>query len=401
MGPALVIYAIKVDVSFSYYIYAILVFLLLPVIPTILASLIGYLVAYLTSKSNSKNWFEMIISFVFILGIFLITSFGNKILSFIIHDMDTILKVLKYGFYPIYLINQVFADNNILSLLIFITINIILDFLFVIILSKSFKKIISKLQESRSKSNYVMKKLKTKSLDKALFIKDVKRYLSSPIYVLNTSIGVVIMLIMAVASLFYDKEKIFAMLNISIKDIPSFAVITLLIAIMSFMSNTACSSISIEGKNFWIIKSLPIEPKKIFNSKILLNMLLVVPAIFVSVIIFKFSFALTIIQVLILILLSIIFTLVSSQFGLLMNLKFPKMDAINDVAIVKQSISVIISTMVPLVLIITTAGIYGQLFNDINFNLFLSIVIFVFIAIVVIERIFLNTWGIKRFKEIN
>lgn len=398
LGPTMVIYATKVNVTFSYYIYAILIVLLLPIIPSIIAGLLGYFTAYLTSKSNKKSWFEIAMYLLFTFTIFYISSNAQGIMSFIVKDPKAMENILKWGFYPVYLVNNIFTNNDSLSLLLFVIINVGLAVLFVLILGKSFKNIVSKLQENRTKSNYVMQRLKTKSINKALFVKDVKRYLSSPIYVLNTSIGMIMILGISIASLFYDKAKILAAINIPIKNAPSFEIVTLLVVLMVFLSNTACASISIEGNNFWIMKTLPIKVQNMFNSKLLLNILIVVPAMLISIVILKISFALTILQMLVVMLLAVLSVLVSSQFGLLMNLKFPKMDAINDVAAVKQSLSVIISTIVPLIIIATAAGVYSQ--TSFNFNILLLIVMIVFIILIIIERHLLNTWGIKRVKEI-
>ena len=52
--------------------------------------------------------------------------------------------------------------------------------------------------------------------------------------------------------------------------------------ILSFGVGLTCttgSSISIEGKNLWILKSSPLEVKDIFISKIAVNIILLVPAI--------------------------------------------------------------------------------------------------------------------------
>ena len=54
IAPTFIVYAIKVDVPFIYYIYAFIIFILLPIIPTILASVIGMIIAYLTSKTSRK-----------------------------------------------------------------------------------------------------------------------------------------------------------------------------------------------------------------------------------------------------------------------------------------------------------------------------------------------------------
>ncbi|MFA5602769.1 MAG: hypothetical protein WDA21_03425 [Bacilli bacterium] len=401
MLPAVVIYDIKTVVPSTYYLLVFISIILLPVIPTILACLIGYVIARLTAKSNKKNWFEIIISFIFILTIMAGSGYAPTILRHIVNDMELVLKILKYGFYPIYLISKVFLEYDLLSILIFIVINIGIFSLFMFILNRKYKSIILKLGEHKTASNYNITSLKPGSIKKALFKKDLKRYFSSPIYVFNTGFGQVLIFIMVIASFFINQNKIYELLEVNAGQATPFMMLAAMVTFVVFMTDTASASISIEGKNFWILKSLPLEPKKILNSKLLLNLFIALPILLISLIVLKFTFILTFIQLLVLMILAVLSSFMISQFGLLVNLKFPKMDAINDVVVVKQSMSVIIAVILPLVIMFSVVGIYGAFGSSINFNVFISIVLAVFALISIIEHILLNTWGIKRFKEIN
>lgn len=399
--PTLYIYTTKINVTFSFYPKAIIIFLLLPIIPTVLASLIGYLIAYITSKVNFKNWIELFLSISFMVGIYYLLGNSNKLLNMFITNQETLTKIIKWLFYPIYLTYEVFKDNNYLSLMLYILINLLVFATFVVILSRSFRKIIIKLQENKSKSNYVMKTLKTSSQKRALLKKEIKRYFSSPVYVLNTFFGVALILIVAVASVFYDKSVILTMLDISMQGISLFELLIMFLVLVAFMSSTSSASISLEGKNFWIVKSLPIAPINILNSKILLNMLIILPVSLISIVILQFTIDLTILQTLILIVIALISSLVSSHFGLLVNLKFPKMDAVSDVEIVKRSLSVMISVIVPLVVIFSISGIYIELVKSIASLTLIGLFTFIMLIIYIIERWLLINWGVQKFKAIN
>ena len=398
--PALYVYTTRIDVSFSFYPKALAVFLLLPIIPTILASLIGYFIAYITSKVNHKNWIELFLSVFIVVLIYLALGNAEKLLNLFISNQDTMIKVIKYAFYPIYLVYEIFDGNN-LSLLFYILINIVALLVFIIPLSKSYKKILMKLQENKSKSNYVMKSLKTNSLRKTLFKKELKRYFSSPIYVLNTFFGVAMILILAVATIFYDQKALLTALNVSVADSGIFELLMVFIVFVSFMSSTTSASISLEGKNFWIIKSLPIKPISSIDSKILLNLFIILPITFVSLIIFKVTIGLSIVQFLVLFITSIGAALASTHFGMLVNLKFPKMDAISDVVIVKRSLSTMIAVIAPMIVIFAVAGAYSELTKTISSNILLTIIILLLFIIFVIERKILTTWGVNKFKNID
>ena len=43
------------------------------------------------------------------------------------------------------------------------------------------------------------------------------------------------------------------------------------------MMTTAATSVSMEGKNWWLVKSLPLPTKTILDAKILMNLILVLP----------------------------------------------------------------------------------------------------------------------------
>ncbi len=399
MIPAFIAYANNVDVTITYYIYAFIVLLFLPVVPTILASIIGSVIAYFTSKSNAKNWFEIIISFAMVFLIYYATGRMNDIINYIANNINNFEQVLKYGFYPVYLVGRIFNENSLSSLILYILINVSLFTIFTYLLSINFKKIIAKLQENRTKSNYDVKNLTTKSVGKILFYKEIKRFFSSPIYVFNTSTGIVLLLIGALASIFYDIDQILMTINIG-GGSNIFMLLVPVILLVVFLSNTTSASISLEGKNFWILKNLPVNPLQIFKGKIALNMALVLPFVITSLIIMYFTVGLSLIQLVTLILLALIAALVSAEFGLLVNLKFPKMDAINDTAVVKRSLSVMICVLGPMAVIMGLTSIYTSISEYLDFNIVVTAIIIILVIIACFESYLLRTFGVERFKKI-
>ncbi len=400
MAPAFVVYAMKVNVPYIYYFLSLIVFILLPIIPTVLASIIGYIIAYFTSKKGGKNWVELILSFAFVGLIYYVIGKIDVIIDFIVTNSSNIENTLKWFFYPIYLVFQIISSYDLGSLLIFIVINISVFVAFTYILSMNYKKIIMKLQEDKTKSNYSMKNLKSFSISKNLYFKELKRYFSSPIYVINTSVGLIMILVASIASIFYDKSQILAVFDLGANG-EIFNMLVVAIIFVTFLSNTTSSSISIEGRNMWILKTLPIYPRQIFNGKILLNLSLMIPIIYISLLIMYFTLNLTLIEVAILSLIALLSSCASAQFGLLTNLKFPKMDAVSDVVIVKRSASAMISIFLPMAIIMASVGLYMNIGDVINFNMVVVFIISLLLIINFVEHYLLNNWGIKRFKKIS
>jgi ABC-2 type transport system permease protein len=325
---------------------------------------------------------------------------ANDIITYISSHFDNVEEIMKWALYPLYLINEIFMDNNYVSLILYVIVNIILFIIFVYFLSLNFKKIIAKLSENRAKSNYKMKKLYSSSISKTLYNKEIKRYLSSPIYVFNTSFGVIMFIIAAIASIFFDKDQILKILEVN-GDMGMFPLLAAGVAFIVFMSNTTAASISLEGRNFWVIKSLPVNPMQVIKSKILVNLTITIPFGIISLVIMHFAGVIKLFELMMLIIITIISALTSALFGILVNLRFPKMDAINDVVVVKQSMSVMVTILVPMAIIFGITGLYAAVGNAIGTNEFIIMAVIVLAILMLIERRVLQTWGIKRFKEIN
>ena len=90
--PALIVYTFKVNVGFEFYIFNIIIFIFLPIIPTVLASVVGYLIAYFTSKSNKKNFFEILISLLFVFSIYYLMYSGQKLLTLFVNNQELVAK---------------------------------------------------------------------------------------------------------------------------------------------------------------------------------------------------------------------------------------------------------------------------------------------------------------------
>ena len=399
--PSLVVYISRVDVNTSFYIFNIITVLFISIIPTTLAALFGYIIAYFTSKSNFKNIAEILLSLLFIFGIYYTMYNGQKLLTYFIHDKEEVLRIIKYLFYPVYLVTEIFIKESIKSLLLLVLINTVFISIFIYIMSIRYTSIISKLGENKTRSNFKMKSLKEEKPVKALLKKEIKRFFSSPIYVLNTSFGVILMFGLSIITMFYDKTKILGALEITGANISSFQLLLALVLMVTFMSNTTSVSISLEGKTFWIIKSLPIDIKKIFNTKILLNLLIIIPLSLISITIFRFTLGITNIEMLILFFFTILFSITTAFLGLLVNLRFPKMDAQNDTVVVKQSLSVMITLLIPLFINMLLIGLYSSYMNVIKLNTLLIIITIIFTIIIFIERLLLNKYGERLFKNIN
>ena len=131
----------------------------------------------------------------------------------------------------------------------------------------------------------------------------------------------------------------------------------LIISFCVFLSSTTMASISLEGGNLWIAKSIPVSTKTIFLSKVLVNLTILVPVL-LDVIILAIVLDFTLIQGIIVFvstLLSIIFV---SLFGLVVNLAYPNFEWKSEVVPVKQSTASFITVFGGMGIIFLQGGIF-------------------------------------------
>lgn len=211
--------------------------------------------------------------------------------------------------------------------------------LMIVFVSKNFQKICQRLYSTNAKHDYQMSHLKSNSVLKTLYKKELKRYFASSIYVTNTIVGPIMMVLLSAAVLFMDTRQLSEYLPMAdrIIDFMPFA-----LAATSCLITTTCTSISMEGKEWWIVKSLPIDAKELFDSKILVNLSIIAPFYLISEVLLMIAIRPGVIDVIWMVVLPVILMVFACVFGITINLLFPVFQWENEVTIVKQSASAMI-----------------------------------------------------------
>ncbi|MEG1204625.1 MAG: hypothetical protein RSE00_05165 [Clostridia bacterium] len=397
--PSVIVYSILVNVSPIFYIVNILISLLLPIIPIILASIIGYIVAFFASKSQKSKIVETIVTFVIFFGVMIsITSIQTLAMKFVQNVAAVELIINKY--LPLIgLMQKALFEYSILSLVVFALVNLGLFVLYVLILSKGYIKLTMKLNEIKVKRTNKKETFEKSNKMSALVKREFKRYYSTPIYIFNTFTGVLMFVMLTIFVLISGPDTLSKMFSIELSQKILPAIIAAVASFMIAMSNTTCSSISLEGKSFWILKSLPITTKEVLKSKIILNVLVVLPLIAICIIALAIYFKIGIIATILLLIIATLECFVISLFGLLTNLKYPNLNFVTEAQVVKQSMSSFVSIMVPTVIVFILIGVGGTLVTVMSFNLLAMLLILALVVVMLVEKIILDKWGVKRYNK--
>ena len=407
--PAYAIYIYFENPSIQFYIISIIMTLLLPIIPTIISSFLGFLVKRLSSIFKTKKLMQTIFTFIIFFGIYYLSLNTNTYLENIISNANSINAMISKVYYPIGAYINLINNFDIYTLIKLLLINIIPLVLFIYLSSISYFKIISTYNEHSINKHHKKIKYNKNNSFKSLVLKDIKRYFTSPIYIFNTYIGLILLLVATIAMCINFEGLLSTILTgINQEEILKLSTLapkvyySLLIILISMTSITS-SSISIEGKSFNITKSLPIDSYKILLSKIAFSNIIIMPIIFISNLIVIIYFKTNIFDTITIILLSIIMPTLSALIGLLFNLLFPKMNATSDTEVVKQSMSVTISILVGLLLsVILIACLFINDFTSLNINInnIIIIELVLLILLTIILFYILKKYGTKKYLAI-
>ncbi len=393
MVPMMVAYGLLMRPDIGFYLAGAITMFLVPLVPIILASVLGTLVSFVAARFRYSNLISILFSMLLLisfLGLSLTAGKpGNEMIN-----ISRYLAEQVNALYPLAdLYTKAVIEGDIRALLSFLLISVGAFCLYSYLIGKLFRKLNSLVMVGRNRTKFRMGELKTTTPLKALFRKEMKRYFSSPIYVLNTGLGIVLLTIGAIALFFVDPEKLFGSLQVA----GLFSQIGPLF--LSFCIVTCCTtmaSISLEGRNLWIAKSLPVTAGTIFASKLLVNLLVTAPALFDAILI-SFALGLSLTEGIIMVLVTTVISLSVSLLGLVVNLKLPNFNWTSETVVVKQSAATMISLFAGfamvglqvLFLVVIKAFVPAYLL----YLGFMTIVAFLLYRT-------LMTYGVKRFHEL-
>ena len=323
--------------------------LLLPLLSASLASLIGWLLARLTAKARNKTVVTMILSLAF-LGIYFFVYFrAQAYIQLLLQNLESSANAVAiWGF-----LFKWFGDGIAYGVLAefagVILIAVAAFALAVLLISRGFLKISSAGTVTHKKHTGKAHQ-QSRKVSSALLHRELKRFTSSAAYMLNCGLGLVLTLLAAVALLIKAADahvlvqELVGMGFLSETELALTAAVAL--SFFATMDTLTAPSISLEGKNLWILRSAPIPAQMILRAKINLHELLCAPVTLVLSVVAALVLRVDAAGWLALILVPQLFVLLSGAFGLAMNLRMPKLDWTNETVPIKQSASVTVTTLV-------------------------------------------------------
>lgn len=409
LAPVMIVYALKVGVSASFYVVAIVALFALPVLPVVLASLIGGLISYFSSKFRFKNLAQIVLTIAILMAALIAWFNFSDVMTAFVQNAGSINDVISKFYYPAGQFINLVLDFNIWQFLIFIVTNMGLLIVMVILLGRVYFKINSRVKVVKldgKKRDYVVK---SKNVTWALMKKEIGRFVNSPVFLINAGFGLVIYVVVCVV-LSINMDTILGKVaemgfeGLTAEAVLGFvpAVVFGLIFITSMLSSITSSMISLEGKSFNILKSLPVTTMRILLAKVFAAMLVMVPMIIIGDIVVFVRFRFDVWQTLMIIVASVLVPMLAEVVGIIINLKFPKMDAKDDVEVVKQSLSSFVAVFVGMIASgVMMYAIYAMYVNKFSASEAMLIWLMTTIIILGFLLLYLRRRGVKEFNAIN
>lgn len=377
--PALVVYNRTVVVKALAVTFQVLILLILPLFSLIVECIVGWIVALISSKMRNKNVITLVLSVALLAGYFYLTTKMTGYMEYIIANSKQFGASLINAFYPFYQMG-LGASGEVRGFLIFTGISVVLFAIVYLVLSVSFIKIITT-KKGAKKVKYTGQALKTRSCSSALFRKELTRFFTTPMYMLNCGLGVIFHIAIAVIVIVKKDmlSELFAVMPVFSNHM--LPMIVALVSLIAGMDLITAPAVSLEGKNIWILQTMPLDGWQILKAKLKLHLVINLPSSILCIVVLCITMGIGISGIIIAEVLTIIFVFFCAVIGLVINIKMPNFNWTSEVVVIKQSSSVLVSMLINIGTVFAFGGLYYLMQYAMSTEAILSIFIIFLLAV--------------------
>lgn len=421
--PILIYYGIYESAGLLYYIYGLIVFALIPILPIAFGALIVMLIMRFTNFSRYRELFKIIggvIAMFVGIGLnFAFQSFAAKL------DQNTIGELLELGNNSLSVVTsrmfptvrwaaQALLDykiaNGLTNLLIFCGLS---AGIYIVLLYFSelvyFKGVVG-LSESSARSvvldEDLGKLLKKNSVIKSYTLNELRILFRTPIYFLNCVLINIIWPLFIILPLLITPDDptqgdLSMLLELLREPKAIGMIIGITLAAITFIGGSngiTATAISREGKELHIKKHIPVSYRHQITAKVLAGIVLSYIGVVILILIMIFLYKLPWYLGLLLLVIGILPTILTSFTGILLDLYNPKLDWDSEQKAVKQNMNVLYN-----ILISTAAaaliGVITYVFKSSAVLTIISIIVLISLLDLLLYYL-VYTKGTVRFKEL-
>ncbi|MGO1469795.1 MAG: putative ABC transporter permease subunit [Tissierella sp.] len=420
--PFIFIYGIKGSEGVLYWIYSLVLVLIVPVLPLVLSSVLIMIFMKYTNIGGKKDLIRIVSAVLFLillvyvqLKINTVTQKalmqGNDFLINLVKDSNLLVKNLGLAFPPsmwgALSLSNYLNISGFIYLLIFIGAGV-LSFIIMIYLSERifFDGLIGNIEVSASKGKSGKKLSIGDSTRKtrpylALAKKEITMLFKTPIYLLNSVGGVILLPIILVMTTISGGNGMAPVLSF-IETKPE--LITLagigFIVSLGMLNSVGSTTFSREGKNFWIQRTLPIKVKYQIIGRVLASLTIQILGLIAILGSLMFLINLNIQTIILIAVLGLLGSIPMTQLGMIIDIIRPLLTWTNPQQAMKQNLNVLIGMGMGTLYLGSIGYIAFKLLDRIASNLIFLAIGAVFTVSTVIFYFILEKLIRKQFKAL-
>ncbi|MBQ3353424.1 hypothetical protein IJG89_03775 [Candidatus Saccharibacteria bacterium] len=353
--PAILAYALNTEVSASYILVSVVMILLLPAIPIAISCVVGAISSAISARFRQKSALQVLLSFLSLVLLVGMTLAINAASDF---DGGTITAIGDRTvelYYPAGAFTRLATDFNWLELVQFILINLTVIAVTVFMIGRFYFQIVTRVNVvQRKKTTNAKYKLRKRGQVRAMVHKELVKYFNTPVLLANTALGLVLFVVGVGLLCFKFDDVVSSIIGeefpLTLDEIKSYlpGVTFAMVSFTSLMTFITTTMISLEGRAFNLLKSMPISGLRVITTKILAAMLIITPVTALGSLVMAARFGFGLLDTLLVIIGVIAIPLVTESIGILIDLRYARFHADSETEVVKQSPGVMISSFLGL-----------------------------------------------------
>lgn len=386
--PSVVVGLILGGFSFSRLLGGLILVVLISLIVTGLSCLLGWVVAKLSQRLKNRSFLTVLIALLFF-GLYYYVYF--RIMDRVQDLLEAVIRIggeIRSSAYFLYIFGLI-GNGSWLGMACWTGVVLLALGLIWLILKKTFLSI-STATPTPKRAVYKEKESRQGSVSYALYRKEWYRFTTSANYMLNCGMPL-LLLLGAGAFMLIKGRKMILMMSVVLAQVPGTIPVILcaVCCMLGGMVDISTPSVSLEGSTIWQLQCLPVTSWKVLRAKLMLHLSLIAfPTLFCSVVMMLLAPAgTTLIQRLLIPIISVLNAVFFAQYGLYLGLKLPNLSWTNEIIPIKQSAPIFFVVFTGIGLSFAFGGAYLLLGGAIGATAWMSIfAVLFFVANVALYR---------------
>lgn len=418
MGPALYLYSSAIGTDVLFWVRVVWMLLAMPLLPLAIVTLIATLITWIAGIFRWRNAAIMLIAsgITFLFMHIQMRSLTNiemespaSFLMGLLMDRESVLKVLAAGFPPILWAFRG-LEGNVPMMLLYTGVSVGSIVLSVFLVQSIFMKLVLKQSESAAKKRRARltgRTLHHRSPFGALLHREVMEVLKTPVYIMNSLTGALIMPLMMLFAYLgirfsSNGDEAISFLNGAVTDNVQTTMILLILSVViglgTAMNQAMATAVSREGKRRDLLRILPVSANAHITAKLLTGMLYNILCIAASggaIWIILPPMGLHVLRAM-----ALVFILSTGSGACMLTLDAvrPNLHWKSEMKLYKQSLTVFFAMIIGMVFLVLPIFIQDRFAQKMNMDIQLLFIFGIPAFLMLVSLVVLYTIGVKRYR---